>query len=380
MNICTLSRLARRALPVIAWVATTILPATHAQAQIRIGQSAGFSGPVAAGVAETTAGAKLYFDAVNARGGVNGQRVELVSLDDRFDPAIAAKNARTLIDDPAVLALFLSRGTPQTEAMLPAVKAGRLALIAPSTGAMVLRKPVNPQVFNVRASYQREAQRAIEHLQGIGTSRIALFYPNDSFGADAVAGADQGFAFAHLKPVFAGQFDQQNPQLKPLVEAALKANAQAVVFIGSAQAVADGTAMLRQGGSSAQVLTLSNNASAGFVTQMGANARGTVVSQVFPSERSAAYPLIQEVQKLARAAHMASISPAVVEGFAGAKVVVEALKRAGTRPTRATVLAALDGLGTYDLGGMSFTYGPTNHAGLDFVDLAIINSSGKLQR
>ena len=55
------------------------------QAQILVGQTAGFTGPVGAGVKETTDGARLYIDATNAKGGVNGQKIELVSLDDKFD-------------------------------------------------------------------------------------------------------------------------------------------------------------------------------------------------------------------------------------------------------------------------------------------------------
>ncbi|MFN7864128.1 MAG: ABC transporter substrate-binding protein, partial [Curvibacter sp.] len=96
------------------------LASAAAQAQILIGQTAGFSGPVAAGVKETTDGARLYIDAVNARGGVAGQKIELtISLDDRFDPKQAAENARILIEERNVAALFLSRGTPHSEAIMP---------------------------------------------------------------------------------------------------------------------------------------------------------------------------------------------------------------------------------------------------------------------
>lgn len=98
---------------------TAALMSLAAQAQLLIGQTAGFSGPVAAGVKETTDGAKLYLDAVNARGGVNGQKIELISLDDKFDPKLAADNARELIVDKKVLALFLTRGTPTPKPSCP---------------------------------------------------------------------------------------------------------------------------------------------------------------------------------------------------------------------------------------------------------------------
>jgi len=70
------------------WCATTLVAAlSHSsQAQILIGQTAGFTGAVGAGVKETTDGAVLYVNSVNAKGGVGGQNLELISLDDKFDP------------------------------------------------------------------------------------------------------------------------------------------------------------------------------------------------------------------------------------------------------------------------------------------------------
>src|SRR3954468_22307071 len=105
-------------------------------AQLLIGQTAGFSGTVAAGVKETTDGAKLWINAVNAKGGINGQKIELVQMDDKFDPKLTLENARVLIEQKNVLALFLTRGTPTSEAILPLLEKNKVALVAPSTGAM----------------------------------------------------------------------------------------------------------------------------------------------------------------------------------------------------------------------------------------------------
>lgn len=139
-----------------AWAAFALgMGAGAAQAQIVIGQTAGFSGVVAAGVQETTDGAKLYLDSINARGGVNGQKIELLSMDDKFDPKLAGENARTLIEEKNVTALFLTRGTPHNEAIVPHLNKHGVVLIAPSTGAMVMHKPLQKNVFNVRAT--REA-------------------------------------------------------------------------------------------------------------------------------------------------------------------------------------------------------------------------------
>ena len=123
----------------IALGALVLLPA---QAQILIGQTAGMTGPVAASVNETIGGAQLVIDAANAQGGVHGEKIEVVRLDDGFDVKRAGENGRALIEDRKVLALFMSRGTPHSQAIIPWLDKHGVALIGPSTGAMVLHKPV----------------------------------------------------------------------------------------------------------------------------------------------------------------------------------------------------------------------------------------------
>ena len=351
-----------------------------AQAQLLIGQTAGFTGQVGAGVTETTDGARLHIDAVNARGGVNGQKIELISLDDQFDPKLAADNARKLIEDDGVLAMFLTRGTPHTQAMIPLLDKHGVALVAPSTGAMVLHQPVVRHIFNVRATYQREAEKAVAHLNTIGITRIAVLYADDSFGADGLAGAQKGMDKAGIKPVALEKFDRSKPDFSKIAPKVAKLEPQTVMMVASGTAVVDAIKALRAAGSGAQVVTLSNNASGGFVKSLGSNARGVIVTQVFPYERSIAFPIVKEAQELARAQGMADVSPAMLEGFAGAKVLVEGLRRAGPKPTREKIQAALEGLRKFDLGGLDITYGPDDHTGLDFADLAIIGNDGRFKR
>jgi branched-chain amino acid transport system substrate-binding protein len=352
--------------------------AVAAHAQILIGQTAGFSGPVAAGVKETTEGAKLYLDAVNARGGVNGQKIDLISLDDKFDPKLAGENARKLIEEQNVMAMFLTRGTPHTEAVLPFLDKYGVPLIAPSTGAMVLHTPVKKHVFNVRATYQREAEKAIAHLATIGITRIAVVYADDSFGADGVAGAQKGLAAAKLTPAAVERFDRSKPDFSQLAPKIAKTDAQAVMMIASATAVADCIKALKAAGSNAQFVTLSNNASGGFIKGLGDNARGVIVTQVFP--QSMGFALVKEATDLARAKNLANVSPAMLEGFASAKVLVEAVRRAGAKPSRERIQSALEGLRKFDIGGLEVSYSQEDHTGLDFADLSIISADGKFRR
>jgi ABC-type branched-subunit amino acid transport system substrate-binding protein len=356
------------------------LACAQAQAQLRIGQPSGFSGSVAAGVKENTDGAKLYFDAVNARGGVNGQPIELISVDDKFDPKLTVELGRELITKRGVLALFLNRGTPHAQALMPLLAEHKVPLVAPSTGAMVLHEPVNPWIFNVRATYQREAARAIEHLASIGQNRIAILETDDSFGADGAAGAMQGFAKVKLEPVLRQKTPREKPDYSAVAAEIAKLQAQAVMVIASAGNTANAVRALRAAGSRAQVVTLSNNASEGFIKLLGEHARGVIVTQVFPNERSVSYALIKEAQDLAKAKGLDGVSPAMMEGFAAAKVLTEGLRRAGPNPTPQKLRDALEGLSRYDLGGLTVSYSATNHTGLDFADLSIVDANGRFRR
>ncbi|RRH88488.1 amino acid ABC transporter substrate-binding protein [Variovorax beijingensis] len=353
--------------------------ATSAPAQILIGQTAGMTGSVAASVNETIGGAQLVIDAANAQGGIHGEKIEVLRMDDGFDVKRASENARVLIEEKKVAALFMSRGTPHSQAIIPWLDKHDVPLIGPSTGAMVLHKPVQKHVFNVRATYQREAEKAIQHLLTTGIARIAVVHVTDSFGQDALEGAMTGFAKAQAKPIVTVPADREKPDYKVIVPAIRDANAQAVLWIGSGVAVVEGIKALRASGSAAQVVTLSNNASSGFIKQLGDASKGVIVTQVFPNERSISYPMVKEALALARAKGQAELSPAALEGFASAKVLVEALRRAGPKPTRAKVLAALESLRGYDLGGLEISYSPQDHSGIDFADLAII-SDGRFKR
>jgi branched-chain amino acid transport system substrate-binding protein len=364
----------------IGMAIVAVLVTVPARAQIVVGQTAGFSGQVAATVKEATDGAKLYLDSINAKGGVNGQAIELISMDDKFDPKLAAENAKKLITEKNVVALFLNRGTPHTQAIMPLLAEYKVPLIAPSTGAMVLHKPVNPWIFNVRATYQREAERAVQHLSLIGMDRIGVIHVDDSFGADGAEGAKRGFATAKKNAVFIEKYNREKWDFSTIAPLVASSGVQAVLVIGSGTAVVDSITAIRGAGSKAQVVTLSNNASGGFVKALKDNARGTIVTQVFPNERSLAAPMVKEAHDLAVAKGMDGVSPAMLEGFAAAKVLVAALKRAGANPTRVKLQQALEGTAKLDIGGLEVGYSPTDHTGLDFVDLSIIGPDGKFRR
>lgn len=361
-----------------------LISASPAIAQIRIGQTTGLSGPAATAVKEINSGAKLYIDSINAEGGINGQQIELVSMDDKSDVPLAVANANKLIADPTVVALFLSRGTPTTLAILPVLASGKVPLIAPSTGAVSLHNPVNPWVYNVRANYQREAETVTRHLGLAGLDKIAVFYQKDSFGEDAIQGVYKVFKEAQIAPLLVQGLDRDKPEYAAMIPKLSALKPLSVIIIASPSSVIEGVRVLRKAGIFSTVATLSNNASSGFSKALGENGRGVIVSQVFPSERRLALPLIASAARLAATQNpVPQLTPAMIEGFAAAKVLVIGLKRAAKDNksiTRASLQRALDSFNRVDIGGLEISFSPTDHSGLDFADLSILSEGGEFRR
>jgi ABC-type branched-subunit amino acid transport system substrate-binding protein len=327
-------------------------------------------------VNENTAGAKMYIEWVNKSGGVHGRKIELVSLDDVFDPKKAGINAKTLIDEKKVFALFLTRGTPHNEQIIPHIKAAGVPLVAPSTGAQLLHEPVNPLIFNVRSKYQIEAEKGIVQLSAMGIQRIGVIHVDDSFGKDALAGAVRGFSEAKVKPLGIWSYDRTTPKFEGAVKDLLATDPQAAVLLGSGNHVAEIVKQIRAKKSGMQLLTLSNNASSSFVKSLGTNAHGVIVTQVFPNPKMATTPIAVQMQKLAKEMPGAVVSHQAMEGFAAAKVLVEGLRRAGRKLTRESFLAGLNDLRGFDLGGLRLDYSATDHTGTEFVELSMIGRKG----
>ena len=367
----------RRGLTIAAICTAMLGMSTLALAEdIHIGQTAGFTGMQPGTIKELTDGAKLWINAVNAKGGVNGHKIILDSLDDGFDPKRAAENAAKLID-AGVLALFLSRGTPHSEAIIPLAEKAGIALIAPSTGALIMHAPLKRTVFNVRSKYQTEAERAVKHLATVSMNRIGVVHVDDSFGMDGLAGAERGLKEANIKPLWILKYDRSKPDLKPIIDTIAKADVQSVIVIGSGSQAADIIRGARAAGSTTAFITLSNNSSSSFVKLLGDNARGVMVTQVFPNPRRTTHAVLLEFQNLARDA---GVDPSYtsLEGFVSAKVLVEGLRRASAKGpiTRAKIIDAMNGLKNFDIGGLQLSYSAGDHTGLEYIEISIINAKG----
>jgi branched-chain amino acid transport system substrate-binding protein len=373
------------ALATLALLSMLALLPLPAHGQLKLGISGPLEGKNSGSMLEILKGAEIHIQQVNQAGGVRGQKVVLVARDDNFEVSRTVEVVRQLIERDAVLALLLVRGTPHNEAILPLLARHKVALIGPSTGAKVFHQPVNPYVFNVRTAYQVEAKELVALLKTTQMRRIGVLYVDDGFGKDVLAGLKEGFMEASLIPASVVAFNRDEAAkdssdfIKPLLTQVLASDPEVVIVVGAGLAVKNATFAIREAGSHAKIATLSNNASTAFIKLMGPHARGVIVSQVFPDVRDHVNGLVREAM-IAAHQNKVTLTPGMMEGFAAAKVAVEALKIAGPSPTRAGVLRALETMGRFDLGNASVSYSANDHTGLELTDLSMITKDGSFVR
>jgi ABC-type branched-subunit amino acid transport system substrate-binding protein len=345
---------------------------------ILLGQTADFSGPQAAPVKETVAAARAYFDKVNAQGGVNGRKIVLESLDDGFDPKRSVENAKKLIDEKNVIALFLFRGTANAEAMMPVILEKKTLLFGGVGSSIKMHEPMNRYLFNLRAPVQTEVTSVVTQLASQGINDVAVVYTDDGFGKDALDGAKKAFDKFKIKPKAVASIPRGQTDVDAAVAEIVKASPSATLGFCIPKICATIVKKLRAKGSLTQFFSLSNTSSGAYVTELAEHARGIVVTQVMPYPFDSRDAIGREFQQFAKETGIKE-SYAAMEGYLSARIMTEALKRAGKNPSRESLVTGFESL-KLNMGGFQVGYSPTSRTGSDFVDLTMISKNGKFIR
>jgi branched-chain amino acid transport system substrate-binding protein len=327
-------------------------------------------------------GGRLYFEHINSKGGVNGQKIKVLVADDAYKVDETVRLTREMLAKPEVVALFGFAGTANIGKLLTdkVLEEGGAALVAPYTGGEQLRSPFNPWIFHVRAGYADEAEHMVQQLTTLGMTRIAVMFQDDGFGKAGLAGVEAAVAKRGLKLAIAAGYERNTDKVEDAVKKIRAVDPQAVIMISINKPTAAFIKQYRESGGGAQLLNISVVDPAELVKLAGLkNAHGLGISQVVPYPYMANLPVIREYQELLKKyAPEQQVNYTNFEEFLGAKVLVEGLRRAGPNPTRAKVMKALESMGSYDLGGITVNYAPGNRVGSRFVEVTVIGSSGKL--
>ncbi len=345
---------------------------------ILIGQSAAQSGPAQALGKEMRAGAEAYFNAVNMKGGINGRKIKLISLDDGYEPDRAAANTKALINEQKVLALFGYVGTPTSNAALPIFTEAKVPFVGAFTGAQSLRDPFNRYIFNVRASYFDETEQIVGHLAQQGITNIGVFYQNDAYGKAGLAGVEKALKKRNLSPVVTATVERNTVDVGAAVKALAPSKTGAIIMISAYKSCAAFIKEMKKAGALQQYWNVSFVGSKALADELGDEGRGVQISQVVPFPWSGTIPIVREYQE--RIGGEANYSFTSLEGYISAKVLVEGLRRAGKNVGRESLVDALQSMGKHDFGGFSVQYTPTSHNGSSLVDLTIISKGGTFRR
>ncbi|WP_253907312.1 ABC transporter substrate-binding protein [Herbaspirillum rubrisubalbicans] len=347
--------------------------------EIVLGQSAPFTGPAAEIGRDFQEGARSYFAQVNAKGCIHGRRVRLLSLDDRYDPERTVANTQQLIWRDKVFALFGYSGTPTVLAALPAMREAGIPLIAPHTGASSLREPFNRLIFHVRASYQQETDFLLRQLQGTGRLRVAVFYQNDELGKELLDNLRLRALVYGLTVVGSVAIERNSDAVAAAAEQFMKMRPDVVIQVVSYQPAAALIARMRAAGYLGGFSNYSFVGSHSLATRLKDGGVGTEITQVVPFPNKARLPIVYEYQKAMARSSRACCNFIGLEGYIAARVLVEALRRAGPQLSREGLIRALESItpANYDGGGFSLHFSRSDHTGSDFVDLTAIGTAGR---
>ncbi|WP_382154136.1 ABC transporter substrate-binding protein [Hydrogenophaga sp. ANAO-22] len=347
--------------------------------RIVLGQSAPFSGASEQLGLQFYLGAQLFFEALNQKGGVQGRRIELRRLDDGDDPDRCAANTQQFLSE-GVFALFGYIGTLTSAAALPLATEAKLPFFAPASGAEALRVPFNRYAIHVRASYQDETAAIVRQITGTGIKKIAVFHQNDAYGQAGLEGVARALQAQNLSPVALGTVERHSVDVVKAVDEILARRPEAIVQIGVYKACAVFVRLARGRGYTGNFYNVSVVGTQALLDELGAMAKGVLVSQVMPFPYTPVTPIASEYLAAVKARPGLVPNHSSMEGYVAAKVFSEAAQRAGRNLTRESFIHAVQGLRNLDLGGFPVDFGPNKHTGSRFVEMTLLTEDGRIRR
>jgi branched-chain amino acid transport system substrate-binding protein len=374
--------------PALILTASAGLSVTAHAGDVLFGQIASHSNPASAANARgLSVGIRAYFDRINASGGIGGNKLRLSTLDDGLQGPKMVELTQQLVDDKSVMGLlgFLNSAGLAEVARRDLPGKNAIALIAPLQGDKNVVGARN--IFPLRSGYADEVATLLKEAKSWDKDTLAIVNMSIAFGPAIAKLATELSGTFGLKIVTHQVLDAAPDKLEASVKAAVAAIAQsqpkAIILLAAGKPANDFVKAVRDvPGGSTQIYGLSVLLHDVLVKAVGAEkARGIVLSQAVPYPFVPTKPVITEFQAdMKKYAPGEPVSFSSLEGYLGARIAAEAVRRAGNQPTRASVLSALSSLGEYNLGGIYVNYSASQRKGWGGVDLSIINGSGALQK
>lgn len=350
-----------------------------ASADIVLGHSGDLSGTSAKLTADYVRGMTAYFDNLNKQGGIRGEKIKLISIDDGFNPDKTVQNTKELIEKHNALALVGFRGTANLLKIVPVIQAAGIAQIGNTSGAKALRHPHVPGMFHMRAADADMIESAVNHSWTIGIKKIGVAYQDDVFGQQGLEALTESMkkrnaTLAAVAPIPRGTVD-----VAKAVETLAAAQPQAILVLAQAKPSGAFIKGIHEKGLRPQFIVLS--VASGLHDEIKEAAAGVIVTQIVP------YPftelgntVVNEYQRIIAQTETNKLSFNSLEGFLNAKLVAHAIQKTSPPLTRAKLIGTLESFTNEDLGGFSVSYSKTNNLGSRFVNLTMIRTDGTFVR
>jgi branched-chain amino acid transport system substrate-binding protein len=343
--------------------------------EIIIGMSNALTGPAAALGTGVKAGAMTYFQKINNAGGVNGRKIKVISYDDGYEPKRTVENTNKLINEDKVFALFGYVGTPTSTAVLPIINKEHMLFWGPFTGAEFLRTPVKKNIFNVRGSYDDEAEMQVKYLtEKLGKKKIGIFIQNDAYGLSVKLGVIKALKKRNLEIMGEGTYERNTENVDAGLDALKSYNPDAIVMVGTYKAMAAFIKKAKAQGFNPIFLNVSFVGTAALVKELAGAGGDVIVTEVMPPPYDSPLPLVHQYRQDMRATGHSELDYTDLEGYVDAVVFVEVLKKIVGPLTRESFIAAAENMNT-TVGGLTFTFTAENHEAMSKIYLIKIAGS-----
>ncbi|RQH13189.1 ABC transporter substrate-binding protein [Bradyrhizobium sp. RP6] len=348
---------------------------------ILFGQAAALEGPSSTLGQRMRQGIVAAFTEINAKGGIHGRKLQLVSRDDGYDPDRSVTQTLRLIENDKVFALIGAVGTPTAIATIPITSTRNIPFIGPFSGAEFLRDLELPNVVNIRASYGAEAEAWVKHLtEDRRFTRIGIFYQDDSFGRDGLLGVKRALARRGLELAAEGTFERNTRAVAAALRVIKRAEPEAIVMVGTYGPCAEFIKLAHRGGFYPAFVNISFVGANALAGELGPDGEGVIVSQVVPFPWDRSLKLVADYQA-AQQAFDPTLTPDFVslEGYISGRLAAAALEKAGPKPTRASLLRTINDIGRFDISGTTVTVGPRMIDAPPKVFLTVIQKDGSFR-
>jgi ABC-type branched-subunit amino acid transport system substrate-binding protein len=348
---------------------------------IKLGSTQPLTGPAAPGYSKIATAMEAYFEHVNAEGGIHGRRIDMVILDDGYDPSRTAEQTRRLIEQERVFALLGALGTPTHSQVLDYVRDSRIPDLFVSSGSLAWNQPDRyPGTFGWQTDYTREGKVLASYIkEHFPDQTVCSFGQNDDLGGDGVKGVEIILGEDALKRKV--EYSPVSTDVAPQIGNLQAAGCEVVVgfTIPGFTALALGTAA-QLGFSPQWVLSSVGADPVALQGYLGENAaaltQGIIAGNYLPMLSDTDNTWVQMFTDIHEKYGDGSVLDyTTLHGYALAYAGAQALVAAGENPTRESLVEAVSG-GLITMGPATtpYAFAEGNHAGMTGVMLTQLDN------